>query len=167
MSSLTQERLKELFEYDEHTGNFTRLISTSTKSKVGQIAGSNHIGGYIEIGIDNKSYMAHRLVWLYVHGHFPKRLIDHIDGNRKNNKLNNLREANHTQNMYNSKIRSDNNSGIKCVSWNAREGKWEVRIKIDNKLKYFGMYSDDDFELAKIVAEYVRKKYHGEEFVKD
>lgn len=154
---ITQEELKTQVEYNADTGIFTWKVRNSNRIKVGDEAGNYHNGGYIEMQVLGERHLAHRLAWLYVHGYIPQ-LIDHIDGNRLNNKISNLREATYAENAYNSKIRSDNKSGVRCVSWDKARKSWEVRIKIDGKLKHFGNYKDLD-EAAK-VAEKVRKEHH-------
>ena len=90
--TLTQEYLKSILDYDLDTGIFTWKINKAKRTKIGDIAGWSY-NGYREIEINDKKYKAHRLAWLYVYGEMPNKLIDHIDGNRSNNKISNLREA--------------------------------------------------------------------------
>lgn len=71
----------------------------------------------------------HRLAWFYVHGRWPTADIDHINGNRDDNRLCNLREATRQQNIQNSKRRSDNRSGIKGVCWVESRGYWLASVK--------------------------------------
>jgi hypothetical protein len=154
---ITQEELKSQVNYDQETGIFTWKVRNSNRIKIGDQAGNYHNGGYIEMYLLGERHLAHRLAWLYVNGYMPK-IIDHIDGNKLNNKISNLREVSYAENMYNSKIRSDNKSGVRCVSWNKKHQKWEVRVKIDGKLKNYGYYKELD-DAAK-VAEKVRKEHH-------
>jgi hypothetical protein len=156
---ITQSKLKELLNYDQDTGIFTWKKRTSNRIKVGNIAGNTHNCGYIEMCIEGKRCLAHRLAWLYIYGYLPK-LIDHINGDRQDNKISNLREATYQTNIYNSKIRSDNKSGVRCVSWNNKRNSWEVRIKIDGKLKHYGDYKD--LNDAKKVADRIRSENHKE-----
>jgi len=158
---LTQEQLKELLNYDKDTGIFTWKKRTSNRIKVGSIAGNLHNCGYIELKVDGTRCLAHRLAWLYEYGELPK-LIDHINGDKKDNRICNLRKASYAENVYNSKVRSDNKSGVRCVSWNSRTSKWEVRVKINGKLQSFGNYKD--LTLATIVANKIRQEYHNEFF---
>ena len=92
--TLTQKRLKELFYYDPVTGVFTRLHSTSNV-KAGRATGNLNTGGHLGFLVDKKMYQAHRLAWLYVHGDWPNSQIDHINGVRTDNRIENLRDVPH------------------------------------------------------------------------
>jgi citrate synthase len=113
-STLTQEYLKSILDYDLDTGIFTWKVSKANRTKVGDVAGWSY-NGYREIEINNKAYKAHRLAWLYVYGEMPKNLVDHVDGNRSNNKISNLREATYQENSENYKTPKTNKSGVKNV----------------------------------------------------
>ncbi len=156
---ITQSELKEVLNYDSDTGIFTWKQKTSNRIKVGGIAGNLHNGGYIELKVKNNRVLAHRLAWLYEHGELPI-LIDHINGDRKDNRICNLRKATYQSNAYNSKLRKDNKSGVRCVSWDKKNQSWEVRIKLDGKLRHFGNYLD--LNLAKKVADKIRNLEHKE-----
>ena len=157
---ISQEFLKEIFDYKD--GNLYWIKPLSGKAMHRKIAGNLNKKGR-SIGIYNKNYLAHRLIFLWHHGYLPK-YIDHIDGNPFNNKIENLREATHQQNMCNSKKPVTNTSGYKNVSWQANLKKWRVRLTINKKSKQFGVY--DNIEEANIVAIKLRKMYFGE-FARD
>jgi hypothetical protein len=108
---LTLERLKETLEYNPETGHFIRIKPRSSV-RVGDIAGYK-CNGYISIEIDRNPYRAHRLAWFYTHGEWPAEHIDHINGDKMDNRLCNLREATRSQNMMNSKVQKSNTSGLK------------------------------------------------------
>lgn len=148
MAELTQERLHELLEYDLETGIFRWKVSRG-RAKKGSVAGSIHKGTrnskYLHIRIDRKGYKAHRLAWLYVHGYFPENLIDHIDGNPLNNKLENLREASPVCNVQNSKMKKNNTSGIPGVYFCKQRNKYKARMTIYGKEQYLG-YSESLLE---------------------
>jgi len=141
---LTQNRLKQVLHYNPKTGIFTRKIRTSTRIRVGDIAGYLNTLGYVFICVDSIKYLAHRLVWLYVHGYFPEHTIDHIDRNPANNRITNLREAGKRCNIQNSGNRKDNTSGVKGISWNKNAQKFIVNIMTNSSQKYIGIYSDFD-----------------------
>lgn len=150
--SLTQKELIEELEYNPDNGEFIRLKRRGTVH-AGTLAGVNpKTNGYIEIRVcsqstdgKSKKYKAHRLAWLYMTGEFPKLEIDHIDGNRANNKWDNLREVNRSINQRNRKIHSNSPSGVLGVTWNRKNFKWQVNF---NK-KYFGSF-DDFHEAVKV-----------------
>ena len=150
---ITQSELKELLNYNQDTGIFTWI-------KTGKVAGGYLTSGYKRIGVKNKSYLYHRLAWLYVYGKFTKDTIDHINGNKSDNRINNLREATFVENKQNSKKSTKNTSGSKNVVWNKNCKKWQVQIWLNRKSKYIGLF--DNFEFASFVADEVRDKYHKE-----
>jgi hypothetical protein len=138
---LTQERLKELLDYNPDTGVFTRKVRQSGNAKEGAIAGSNTTG-YIRIGVDGPEYAAHRLAFLWMEGYFPENEVDHIDRNPSNNRWNNLREVSHQCNVRNVGIRKDNTSGIPGVGWDSKGACWRAYIKLSKKLKHLGGSKD-------------------------
>lgn len=98
---ITQERLKELYNYDTKTGIFTRRIDTHKgRHKAGTVVGTPHNAGYLVLRIDGKLYLLHRLAFLYVHGYMPIEL-DHKDRCRTNNSIDNLREVDRSKNNCN------------------------------------------------------------------
>lgn len=155
---ITQQELIDKLNYCSETGIFTWK-----KYKVGArknlIAGSICKNGYIKIWINGKHYYAHRLAWLYNYGQIPDKEIDHINHNKADNKIKNLRLANRNQNSFNTSIRSDNTSSVKGVSWYKNLNKWKVYIQVNKKQKTIGYF--DDLEFAKLVISEVRESYHG------
>jgi len=95
--------------------------------------------GYVLVGLEGKLRPAHRLIYLLHHGHCPQ-FLDHIDGNRSNNKLENLRPATANENARNCKIPTHNTSGHKGVCWDAGRNKWMAYITINNKFKSLGRF---------------------------
>lgn len=114
--------------------------------------------GYYVTTYKGKQILAHRLAWYLHYGVFPIGELDHINSNRADNRIVNLREVTRQQNMLNRLKGTNNTSGIKGVS--KFRDKWIVRISINGKYKSFGIY--EDIELAELVASEVRAKYHDE-----
>lgn len=134
------ERITELFNYDKTTGIVTRKTNRG-QCKAGSIVGTKHISGYLAARVDGNIYLLHRLIWCIVHGSWPECYIDHIDGDRRNNVISNLREATHTENTQNAKIRDDNTSGIKGVHYSIRLNKWVARVQTENKRVHLGAFN--------------------------
>lgn len=151
---LTQEVLHQILRYDPETGLFTRLF-TMGAGLAGQTAGAlDKDRGYIVIRIFGRNYLAHRLVWLYVHGRWPTTKVDHRNRIRHDNRLNNLREATDTQNAQNTSLNSRNTSGHKGVSWNKQKGKWRAVIVVTKKQRHLGHFADlDDAVACRLAAE--------------
>jgi hypothetical protein len=153
---LTQNQAKDLLDY--HDGVLYCKVSRSNL-KTGAKVGSLHLKGYLRTQINKKMYYNHRIIFLMFHGWMPAK-IDHIDNNPFNNKIDNLRPATNVENGQNAKKRMDNTSGVKGVYWSKRDKKWQVRVQINGKRKSFGYY--DSIELADLVAQEARTKYHGQ-----
>jgi hypothetical protein len=100
--------------------------------------------GYIQIGIEGKYYLAHRLAWLYVYGFMPENEIDHIHGLTTDNRISELREATHQQNLFNQKMHSRNTSGFKGVSWHKTKNKFRARIEVFGKEIHLGYFRDSE-----------------------
>ena len=153
--SITQELVKELFDYRD--GQLYWKKTTSKRSIAGNLAGYLSKRGYWRVSIDYKHYYTHRIIFLMFHGHLPK-LLDHIDSNPLNNKIENLRAATSAENVRNSKLRKNNTSGVKGVSWSKLHKKWRVEVMVDGKTHRLGLFKD--LELAQLVAQEARNKYH-------
>ena len=156
---LSQETLKSRLHYDPETGVFTRLVSNSNRFSVGSMAGSLHkSNNSVYILIDCKRYLAHRLAWLYVHGIFPPKDIDHINRDPSDNRICNLRMATHAENHQNRSTPSNNTSGHIGVSLRKSSQKWEAYIKLNSKRIHIGYFTDlNDAISARKAAEL---KYH-------
>ncbi|ELD7609547.1 HNH endonuclease [Salmonella enterica] len=157
--ALTLNRLKELISYDKSTGLFTWNLGNA-RAKKGSIAGHLHKNGYLRITIDGKQYRAHRLAWFYMTGTMPEGIIDHVNTVKSDNRWNNLRIATSTENSLNRSISIRNTSGIKGVHWSKEKNKWLVQITVSGMKFQLGGFKD--IELANLVIEDARTKYHGE-----
>ena len=155
--SITQDLVKELFEYKD--GFLYWKITKAQNAKKGTIAGSVDSNGYHRVSINYKHYKVHRLVFLMFHGFLPEN-IDHIDGNPLNNKIENLRKVTTSQNMQNAKRYSTNTSGVKGVSWEKDRKKWKVQVMLNRENNI--IRNLESLELAELVAQELRNKYHGE-----
>jgi hypothetical protein len=157
---LTAERLRELLAYDPETGAFTWLVSLSRNVPAGRRAGSVRRDGYAQVCIGGVRYMAHTLAWFYVHGEWRVGGLDHVNGDRADNRLANLRRSSPAQNSANSRCHADNVSGFKGVSWHKPTSRWNARIRtggVNRSLGYFDTPEEAHAAYAKAALE-----HHGE-----
>ena len=133
------ERLKEALKYDKETGVFKRLISTGSRAKVGDVAGSKRNDGYITIKLDKHRFYAHRLAWIFENGAQPFGLIDHINGNTSDNRICNLREASPSVNSQNMRhAMKSSETGFLGVSPNG--SGFMARINKHGVTRYLGQF---------------------------
>jgi hypothetical protein len=132
------EEIDRTFDYNPETGIFTRKIATARCTKIGDIAGHINSQGYVIIKYLGEAYKAHRLAWLLTYKKWPLEDIDHIDGNKSNNSMSNLREVSRSINSLNTRSTSSNKSGYRGVS--LHNGKWRARIMINGKQTIIGTY---------------------------
>lgn len=135
-----QAVLRERLHYDPETGVFRWRSVTNNRMAADGTAGWVRDRGYIRISLEYRTYYAHRLAWLYVHGAPVPPIIDHIDGNPSNNRIANLRAATHPQNIANARRRRDNTSGFKGVSWHSQTRKWLAQIGRGGKTYHLGLF---------------------------
>lgn len=136
---ISSERLKELVFYDEGTGEFSRVASV--KAKLGRIEGTRTGRGYLSVTLDRRMYLLHRLAWLYVHGDHPKGIIDHINGDKSNNRIANLRLVTASENAQNLHgPHRDNKSGYLGVTKCLVTGRWRAFIFAGGKQRALGRY---------------------------
>jgi len=140
---LTQEDLKKLLNYNPCTGIFKWKVDRSPMH-AGHIAGTINNDGYIQIKILGKTYLAHRLVFLYMDGYWPENDIDHKYGIKDDNRWKELREVSKTCNAINRKISCINTSGVTGVI--LEYDKWKAQITINKKQLRLGTFKN--FDLA-------------------
>jgi hypothetical protein len=152
MNKLTHERLLDLLQYNVEDGIFIWKIKRK-KGNIGAIAGTIGRNGYRIIGIDNKLYLAHRLAWFYVHKTWPEFVIDHINHNKLDNRIMNLRSVTQKENGKNILIKKSNASSANGVRFRSggRKNPWQARVMHDKKEISLGHYST--FEEALLARE--------------
>ena len=160
MRDLTQERLKEILTYNRNSGVFV-WAKVRGACAIGAPAGAiSH--GYIRIGIDGARYMAHRLAWLYVHGEFPPNQIDHINGDRSDNRISNLRSVVRNENSKNQQKNSRNTSGCMGVSHRKRSKPWMAVMRINGEHICLGVFKEWwDAVCARKSGEYINGYHHN------
>lgn len=138
--SLSVEVLRTWIQYDLSTGIFIRL-KDAHKYKAGEVAGHAHNRGYVAIGVAGRVFLAHRLAWFYIYGAWPSVHLDHIDGDKTNNRLSNLREVNNSLNRQNVRTAQCNSrSKLLGASWHKGRKKWVAQISYAGTNKYLGYF---------------------------
>lgn len=149
---ITQARLKKLMHYCPNSGALTWIVNKG-RAKKGDVVTTRH-NGYYTTKIDQCTYLVHRLAWLYMYGCRPTMDIDHINRNKSDNRINNLRDVPRAQNIFNSPARtSSGHSGIY-----QRGDKWRACIRVNLKLKWLGSFPT--IEEAITVREMAEAKYY-------
>ena len=140
--TLDAKLLRELLHYDSASGVFTRLVASGRHGchRAGQTIGGPNGHGYTLIGVNGTRYRAHHLVWLYVHGEWPSAVMDHINGDRTDNRLSNLRVASLAINAQNIRVpKSHNKSGFLGVS--RFRDKWQASITVGGVSRNLGVFT--------------------------
>lgn len=135
--------IKDYLSYDPETGVFIRIQSYGRPNLCGKPLGTLSAYGYIVVWYKGKVYRAHRLAWYFVYGEFPENFIDHINENKIDNRIVNLREATDAQNKTNiSTPPATNKSGFLGVSWCKCAKKWRAQLRVDGVYNYLGIFDD-------------------------
>lgn len=146
------KHLSECLDYNEHSGDFIwkarpithfknkHGMNTFNSKFAGEIAGGKDRRGYVFILINGEKFLAHRLAWKIMMNADPSTNIDHVDMNKSNNAWENLREANHQQNAFNTSLSRKNKTGYKGVSFDKSRGKFYASIRVNGKTKSLGRH---------------------------
>jgi hypothetical protein len=143
---LTHKRLLELLSYDHDTGEFRWNVTKGSAHK-GSVCNAIRGNGYLTVTLDKESIYLHRLAWFYIHKEWPHE-IDHINHNKKDNRISNLRNVTSRGNKRNLRLRPDNTSGCTGVSLDKRSNKWAACIVIDGKKCGLGYFATIDEAVA-------------------
>ena len=146
----SKEDVETLFDYKDGA------LYWKVNREIGKKAGVAEPRGYVRVGYKGKKYLLHRLIFLYHHGYLPQ-IVDHIDNNQSNSNIENLRASDSVKNQYNRSINKNSKTGVKGVK--TRYNKYVVHLRVNGENKYFGIF--EDLELASLVANEARNKYHG------
>lgn len=136
----TAERVRELYVYEPETGKFFRRFTAGGRVGGSEAGTSKDSRGYFQMSVDGRLFLCHRVAWLYVHGEWPG-IIDHINGDRLDNRIANLRPATHSQNMQNRRGPNvGNTAGLLGASWKSSNRRWVAQIVVDGRKVHIGYY---------------------------
>ncbi len=155
----TLERVKSLLSYDPETGIFRWIGRSGNRINLGDIAGSQS-GKYVGIGVDGIVIYGHQLAWFITYGEWPSRNLDHINRQKTDNRISNLRLATQGQNLINTGNFAHNTSGARGVYWCKPNRKWVANIKIAQKTRYIGSFNTIEEAVAARNTEAI--KHFGE-----
>lgn len=155
---ITQKLIADTFEYRDGLLYWKSVTHPNKMRWMDKHAGSMHKTGYRHITWMNKVHKAHRLIFMLHHGYLPQE-VDHINGNRADNRIGNLRAANRSENQCNRGALASNTSGYPGVTWHKKSKAWAVRVMKNGKTRALGYFKD--LELAGLVATEARSLYHG------
>ena len=173
---VNEQIIREALDYNPETGELTwrvrppshfltkKLFKIWNKRYSGKKAGSFRKDGYLQVKLNRKPYLNHRISWFLYYGCFPNNQIDHANGVKTDNRIQNLRDVTHQQNAMNRKKEIRNNSGVTGVRFSKRLKKWRSEIKCKSKYYYIGVFENfDDAVAARKEAEqkYGFHKNHG------
>lgn len=154
MAAYSQDKLKEVLDYNPATGSFVWATKPLNGVNAGDIAGWLK-EGYRYITIDGKNYPAARLIFLYMTGEYPINIgVDHVNRQKDDNRWLNLRLVTFAQNSQNRSVRVDNLSGIAGVSWVASRKRWAAQISVSGRKFFLGRF--------KTKLEAVKKRWDAE-----
>lgn len=157
--NMTQQRLKELLHYDPDTGIFTWRISPKYDIAAGAIAGHRRKDGYLIIRLSQVNYYAHRLAWLYMTGEWPPIEVDHLMGDKADNRWTQIRSATPSLNKENMRTaRKDNRTGL--LGAHKAKDKFSSRISIKGVSKYLGTF-DTPEEAHAAYCDMKRRHHQG------
>jgi hypothetical protein len=144
MKTIPIERLHELFVYDPDTGILTNRATRSSRARIGDETGWRDVHGYRRVMVDGSRLYVHRIAFAMTFGRWPENEVDHQNGDRIDNRISNLREATHSENLKNTSFQINNKSGRKGVHWDAERRRWLAQIMVGGKHMHLGRFRDLD-----------------------
>ena len=156
---ITQERLKELLDYNIETGIFTRNITVGSRAMKGMIVGSPDKDGYLEVTLNRRKYKLHRLAFLYIEGKFPIE-VEHDNRIKFDNRWCNLIATTRLENQKNLPKQKNNTSGVTGVIWYKLTNRWRASIAVNNKTIYLGYYKDKNDAILAREAANIKYGFH-------
>ena len=161
---MNQELLKSMFHYSPTTGEFTRthkVSKTGTLVKCSFISSSLGSAGYLRVSVNRKSYLVHRLVFLYMTGQFPTDNVDHVNGVRTDNRWSNLRTVDQRNNSMNTTLSVRNMTGTTGVFWDSVRERYMANIMVNGKTIFLGRFTDKCDAVTARLSANTEYKFHA------
>lgn len=159
--------IKDCVELNRETGELTWKLRVNNSVKVGQAIGTRHNKGYKFFRLNKTFYFNHRVVWYLAYGGWPQGEIDHINGDKSDNRLENLRDVTHRQNMWN-KGPQESTSKYKGVHWHTANKKWRATLWNGSSKIHLGMFECEkeaafayDLAAKEVFGEFARLNFNG------
>jgi hypothetical protein len=162
MNEITAENVKDFFSYEKSTGKLFWKVKRSHNALIGEEAGcveKRH--GYRVIRVLNHRYKAHRIVWLYVYGKWPSGIIDHINRNKTDNRVENLRDTTTQINNLNKGLSKASKTGIKNITWHTRDNRYRAAFTINGKQKHLGYFKSIEEAMSAVQSFDRNAKWEG------
>lgn len=154
---LAHADLMKALRYDPQTGKLFWRAPNNQCRKNPEAGWRNPQTGYLIIKVFGRGFLAHRLIWFYVHGRWPEDRLDHKDGDQTNNRIDNLREASDHQSACNKGVYANSASGIKGVRLH-ETGRWQARIFINGRNKHLGLF-DTSAQAAAVYRKHAKEHF--------
>jgi hypothetical protein len=158
---MTPEQLREYISYNPVLGTFTWVQTTSSRVQMGNPAGGiNSRDGYHEVTLHGKHWYGHRLAWYLTHGVLP-RMIDHVNQDRGDNRISNLREVSYSDNAKNCGVSKNSTTKVTGVyPMPKNSGKWRAQITVNYKSIHLGVFDTQEEAIAARTAAKIEHKFH-------
>lgn len=147
-NDLAADYVRSILGYNPETGDLVWKVAKGRRVRSGDVAGHLNGNGYVYVRVDGAHYLSHRLVWLIHYDRWPKDQIDHINGDRADNRVENLREATNAENHQNKSSCANSSSSFVGVHWEPRCGTWQAQITLGGKQKYLGSFHSEEAAAA-------------------
>ena len=158
--SFDLSELRDRLRYDAETGHLYWVAPKSNRLRPGQRAGCKMVNGYQKIALYQEQMYIHHIVWYLTHGEWPTEMIDHINGDRSDNRVENLRLANQSQQNFNMGLRESNKTGVTGVAICSKTGRFRAYLTLGRKQIYLGNHVTLDAAVA--ARKEAEAKYCGE-----
>ena len=163
---LSYKEAVKIFDYNSNSGVILNKIPRGSRAKKGDVSGALHNCGYRWTNLNKQFLLLHRVAWLIYYGVYPKGEIDHINGDRADNRIENLRDVTHQANGRNQRMHVTNTSGITGVHYVKNRNEWRAYININESIINLGQFKDKFEAICARKAEEYKQGFHANHGIK-